>query len=1035
MKVLLALLTFSTGCMLLFPGDANAQTTLLTETFENLSSWQISGPATPNTWIQGTCAGNGIAQAGSSAMYISKGGSVVGCGPSGTSQYAYASTASGVQQVVVYKSIQNSCYSSLEVTFDVKIDGIAGQDYLEVVYSTNGGASWNPVSTGFTAIPAWQTTVQTLPGVLDNSSFLLGFRFTCDAATENGFPAVIDNVVLRGTGTDAVQPTATCPASVNVYANASCQATVPDLPPSVTKSDNCTASIDLTGSQVPAIGTLISGNTAATVTIYDQAGNFASCNTNLIFIDTVSPVITCPADSLVVLDASCNYSMGDFTALATTSDNCGGSVTVTQNPTVGSPLAMGTQVVQLTATDVSGNTSVCSFALTITDTMAPTVVCPNYYAIPANSLCIAHVGDLSGVPVVTDNCTASASLFAFSQVPAAITTFTDTIPATIYVTDQLGNVGSCVVNLVAADTVGPVVTCLSDTTVFTTNPCNYFIPNLSAAYTATDACSSVSDLTFSQAPLAASASSGLTVVTITITDEYGNATTCQTNVHPIDITAPTITCPSNQNINNGSNCTYTMSDYTGLAVVTDNCSGFSVTQSPVAGLAVNVGTTTVTLTVTDAGNNQSSCTFTVTAVENVAPQITCPSNMTSCDYTVNFTAPDVTENCFYAVTQTTGLPSGSVFPQGITTQTFIVTDSSGNSASCSFTVEVLEIPDPAVIALDTIELCNTFTSPVGATPITNGTGGWSVIQGTGTFADATAASTTVSGLAIGTNKLMWSVSSPSCGTVQDTLVIIVWPLPSIATVQDTLLTCTSLNVYITGNVPQFGTGTWTTNSGANLDDFNAPVALVDTLPDGDHLFIWTISSGICPSNSDSMVVIRPTQAQIYFPDTTLCINDFPVPLTGSVPVSSQNVVWNTLEGEASFSNSYGYQTDLLSSSVGTTSIVYWLNHPICGISKDTLVIAVSDCSGFEADIPNLFTPNNDGKNDVFVIPNLAVLYPGCSVKIYNRWGGLVFESEGYAQSWNGTYKGENVPMGTYFYHIELKDASNTEINGSVSIIR
>lgn len=1035
MKVLLALLTVSAGCLFLFPGEVNAQTTLLTETFESLGTWQVSGPVAPNTWIQGSCAGNGISQPGTAAMYISKGGSVVGCGPSGTSQYAYASTASGLQEVVIYKSVHNTCYASLQLTVDVQIEGTAGQDFLEIVYSTNGGATWTVASAQLTGISSWQSVSQALPGALDNTSFLLGFRFTCDASTENGVPAAIDNIVLQGTGSDATPPTAICPATISIYADATCQATVPDLPPSVTKSDNCTASGDLTGSQLPAIGTLVSSNTAATVTIYDQAGNFSTCNTNLIFIDTISPLITCPGDTIVILDASCNYVVGDFTSLAATSDNCGGSVTVTQNPVTGTSLAMGTYAMQLIATDASGNTNYCSFALTVTDTTAPAVVCPTYYAVPANALCIAHVGDLSGVPVVTDNCTTSSSLFAFSQVPAAITTFSDTIQATIYVTDQLGNVGSCVTNLVAADTIGPVVTCLSDTTVFTTNPCNYFIPNLGAAYTASDACSSLNELTFSQSPAAASASSGLTVVTITITDEYGNATTCQTNVHPVDIAAPTITCPSDQNINNGSNCNYTMSDYTSLAVVTDNCSGFSVTQTPAPGQIVPTGTTQVTLTVTDAGNNQTSCSFTVNAVENVAPLINCPSAIQSCDYTVSFADPVVTENCYYTLTQTAGLPSGSVFPQGITTQSFIVVDSSGNSANCSFTIEVLEIPDPAVIALDTIELCNTFTSPVNATAVTSGTGGWSVIQGTGTFGDATAASTTVSGLAIGTNKIMWSVTSPSCGTLRDTLVIVVWPLPSQANVQDTMLTCSSVNVYITGNVPQFGIGTWSSNSGATLDDIHAPVALIDTLPGGDHQFIWTITSGICPSNSDTMVVVRPTQAEIFFPDTMLCINDLPIAITGSVPVASQNVVWTTLSGEADFSNEYAHQTDLLSASVGTVSIVYWLNHPICGISKDTLVLAVSDCNGFEADIPNLFTPNNDGKNDEFVIPNLGVLYPGCQVKIYNRWGGLVFESEGYTQAWNGTYKGENVPMGTYFYHIELNDASAAEINGTVSIIR
>lgn len=1019
--------------------EATAQATLFSEDFEGFNVWQVSGPSAPNNWMVNTCAGNGISQPGTSAAYISSGGVVAGCGPTGTEHYGYVNAASGSQSVVLYKPVNNTCFSALEVTADVMIDGTAGQDFLEFVYSTDNGASWIPFSTGISGIATWQAFTVTLPGSLNNTSFWLGFRFTYDNATVTGLPAAIDNVLLEGTTADVTNPTAVCPASFNIYANGSCVATVPDLPPSVTKSDNCTAAMDLIVTQSPAIGSTLTADAVATVTVTDQAGNFTTCTTNFIFLDTIQPVVVCPADTVVPANASCEYSLPDFIPSASATDNCtaSGSLIYDQLPVAGSNLALGVHTIEISARDAAGNTGTCTFSLTVADSTPPTVSCPVYYNVPANALYIAHTGDLTPAATVTDNCTTVSALFSFSQVPAAITTFSDTIQATIYVTDAAGNIGSCVLNLVAADTIAPVVTCLSDTTVFTTNPCNYFIPNLATSYDATDACTPSNDLTFMQSPAQNTPSSGITIVTTTITDAFGNSTVCYTTVHPVDVSDPTITCPANQNVNNGINCNFILPDYTGLAIVTDNCSGYTLVQSPAPATVVSAGDNTVTLTVTDAGGNETTCAFNVGVYESVMPSIVCPNDIQSCDVVVTYLQPDGTDNCLYQIVQTdnSGLTSGDVFPEGMTTQSYQITDSSGNVASCSFTVEVLEIPDLAVIVVDTIELCNQTTSPVNADPISNGTGTWSVIQGTGTFVDASANATTVNGLAIGTNKLMWSVSSPSCGTRRDTLVVIVWPLPSVANVQDTLVACSTVNLFVNGNVPQFGTGTWTNNTGVIFNDPNAPVTAVSNLNGGNHALVWTISSGTCPSNSDTMILVSPNIADANFADTTLCIADFPFTLNGSIPAAEQDPIWSVMSGEADFSNNYASQTDLLSASVGTVSILYWLNHPICGFTRDTVTLVIVDCDDLITNIPTLFTPNGDGKNDAFVIPNLSVNYPGCQVTIYNRWGGLIFESEGYQLPWDGTYKGEEAPMGTYFYHIELNDEEAKEVEGSISIIR
>ena len=68
--------------------------------------------------------------------------------------------------------------------------------------------------------------------------------------------------------------------------------------------------------------------------------------------------------------------------------------------------------------------------------------------------------------------------------------------------------------------------------------------------------------------------------------------------------------------------------------------------------------------------------------------------------------------------------------------------------------------------------------------------------------------------------------------------------------------------------------------------------------------------------------------------------------------------------------------------------------------------------------PNGITPNGDGRNEKWVI-DLIEQFPQCNVEIYNRWGQLLFQSPGYVTQWDGTFDGKPLPVGTYYYIIDL----------------
>lgn len=100
----------------------------------------------------------------------------------------------------------------------------------------------------------------------------------------------------------------------------------------------------------------------------------------------------------------------------------------------------------------------------------------------------------------------------------------------------------------------------------------------------------------------------------------------------------------------------------------------------------------------------------------------------------------------------------------------------------------------------------------------------------------------------------------------------------------------------------------------------------------------------------------------------------------------------------------------------------------CSASDEVFVKVLT-----EPIIPNVFTPNGDGKNDNWQIPALES-YPGNKVDVYNRYGQVIFSSTGYSIPWDGRFKGKDVPAGTYYYIIDPKNGRKP-MSGFVDVVR
>jgi gliding motility-associated-like protein len=342
-----------------------------------------------------------------------------------------------------------------------------------------------------------------------------------------------------------------------------------------------------------------------------------------------------------------------------------------------------------------------------------------------------------------------------------------------------------------------------------------------------------------------------------------------------------------------------------------------------------------------------------------------------------------------------------------------------------------------IVDQELIELCNTSTSLIQASqPGTGQTGTWTFVSGSGTFNNEHAFNTAVNGLAEGVNTIAWSMTSNACGTLTDTMKIILYKQPLPASIPSSVnYLCENDTIALMSNAPLYGNGLWTSSAALNITDPSNPNAIATQFAEGWTTLYWTISNGTCPSTQDSLKVYKTIRASITEGDTTLCYTDNNISLHGNVPIQSIEPIWKFISGDGSISDPNATSIDVSDLMMGTNTLVYIFEDSNCPTTSDTTNIMVSICNGYTPEIPTVFTPNLDGKNDVFDIPFLHQIYPDCKVTIFNRSGNLLYESTGYSSPWNGTnLNGEPLQIGTYFYKIELMDEDNTQYNGSISII-
>ena len=624
---------------------------------------------------------------------------------SGGANGSFFAVGTSVQTFVASDIYNNnaSCSFSVQVSdqdaptitcpVDMTVSNDAGVCSAAVTF---GGAS---VADNCAGATAGQVSGQASGAVFSVGAHTVGFRAT-DLAGSTA--SCSTSIVVR----DTEVPQITCPSAASVNTDPGICGAMFSY--SVPVSDNC-GSVTLVRVG-PSSGSVFStGSTGLSFNVTDGVGLSSGCSSTVTVTDNERPTIQCPGNVVVGNDAGQCGAQVTY-GLATAQDNCGvTSLVVTTSIAQGGVFPVGVSSVTYQASDAAGNTASCSFSVTVEDREAPVIHCDaNKTQSTDAGVCGATVQYSNATS--TDNCGSTVQRTVGASAVSGSVFSVGATEIGFQAHDLAGNSAVCSTFVTIDDQTDPVVTCPEDMTVnrsvgLCTGQVTFTTP------VGTDACAATTARTrrssiWGSGNTTVVLNIGSTQLEYTSQDASGNIGSCHFTITVLDNNNPHITCPADVVQNNDAGLCSALVQYS--APQTDDCvvSTLGSLTAIGSGNAFSVGAHTEIYQVVNSLNASATCSFEVTVVDAEAPKITCPASVVlnsdagQCYATLTYSAPVGTDNCVAGLS--TRLTSGAgvggrVNVSQHSVESYSVQDGAWLTASCNFTVDVVDREVPSIV--------------------------------------------------------------------------------------------------------------------------------------------------------------------------------------------------------------------------------------------------------------------------------------------------------------------------------------------------
>jgi hypothetical protein len=458
----------------------------------------------------------------------------------------------------------------------------------------------------------------------------------------------------------------------------------------------------------------------------DPCGVSSTCRQLISVVDNEAPVINCPGN----IEISCEESIDpSSTGMPEYSDNCTpvAQLQISHEDDLsglGGCNNTGLLLRSWTVTDLCGLESACVQEINIVDDENPLIDCPADITISCDE---STAPSSTGIAQASDNCSSGTALsIIYEDDLSGLDQCggTGVILRTWIAEDACGFAVSCVQRITVADTQPPAMTCPADVIISceeSPDPQSTGIPGV------TDNCSTGEEIALEYTDdltgLTGCAGTGTMVCTWVATDACGNTVSCVQNIRIRDNSPPVLTCLPDVIVNCDESILPTN---TGTPAVDDNCSVADIVleySDDMSGANGCNGTGTIvrTWTATDACGNSSVCTQSIAVVDNTAPVLVCPPNISiTCDQETDpqntgqaTAADDCTPPSGISIAYTDAV-SGAIdcSGNGRIRRTWTATDACGNASSCVQEIVVTQIDLPLIECPDDITIsCEASVAP------------------------------------------------------------------------------------------------------------------------------------------------------------------------------------------------------------------------------------------------------------------------------------------------------------------------------------
>jgi gliding motility-associated-like protein len=232
-------------------------------------------------------------------------------------------------------------------------------------------------------------------------------------------------------------------------------------------------------------------------------------------------------------------------------------------------------------------------------------------------------------------------------------------------------------------------------------------------------------------------------------------------------------------------------------------------------------------------------------------------------------------------------------------------------------------------------------------------------------------------------------------------------------------------------IPNFTTGGSFSAAGATINSANGSIDLVNT-PAGTYTIAYAVNAANCVQAGTNSTTIT------IYSNPILSISSSTLIITGGQAILTANSSTTTYTWSPTTNLSCSTCASPTASPNETTLYCVQTTDGVCTNSACVTVSVESLCEGDKGlYLPNAFSPNNDGNNDVFCVQGTNRCITDFSMMIYDRWGEKLFESSDISFCWDGTYKGKVLNPDVYIYYVKAKDQYQKDLikKGNVTLIK